>query len=248
MKVIILAGGKATRLPQSAKNKPKALVEVGGKPILQHQIDGLVKHGFFDIRLALGYKAEQIIDYLKRRDTCFQTPTLNPCPFENKYPASLGVNIDYVIEPEPLDTGGAIKFASKDLKEPFMVLNGDILSDMKFSNFYKKFEKRPEENLLTAFHIEDSRSYGMIKREKGRVSAFLEKPTELVAGYINAGFYILSPKIFKNIKKKRFSIERDIFPNLAKKEGLSYYVHKGFWTDAGTEERLSEARNFYRKI
>lgn len=94
-------------------------------------------------------------------------------------------------------------------------------------------------------------SYGMIKKD--RISAFLEKPFDLAqgkpsepaSGYINAGFYILSPKIFKNIKEERFSIERDIFPNLAKEGGLAYYTHKGFWTDAGTEERLKDARKFY---
>ena len=223
MKAIILAGGRATRLPKSAENTPKALVEVGDKPIIKHQIDALHEHGFFDIRLALGYKSDQIIKYVR----------------------SLTPHIESIVEPEPLGTGGAIKFASRDITEPFMVLNGDILSDINFTHFHKKFTERPEENIMAVFHTPDARSYGIIKRSKGRVGAFLEKPTERIPGHINAGFYILSPEIFEGIKEKKFSIEKDIFPTLAKEGGLAHYIHKGFWTDAGTEERLEEARIFY---
>ncbi|GAG03065.1 unnamed protein product, partial [marine sediment metagenome] len=124
MKIIILAGGKGTRLPRSAKNIPKSLVKIAGKPILQHQIDILEKHNLTDIRFSLGYEANQIIDYLK-----------------NKH--------EYIIESEPLGTGGAIKFASKDLKEDFMILNGDILTDINFSEFLKFHKNVPQANSLT---------------------------------------------------------------------------------------------------
>jgi len=224
MKAIILLGGKATRLPESCKDIPKALVRVGDKTILQHQIDQLNKHGFFDIRLALGYRAEQIMEWVH---------------------SSGQLSIDCVIESKPMDTGGAIKLASEDLKEPFLVLNGDILSNIRFKNFYKWFQKRPEENMMAVYYTPDAKSYGIIKKANGRISEFLEKPEDPVPGHINAGFYILSPKIFKNIKGKRFSIERDIFPHLASSGKLGYYIHKGFWTDAGTEERLKEARTYF---
>ncbi|MFY9457348.1 MAG: NDP-sugar synthase [Candidatus Spechtbacterales bacterium] len=225
MKAIILAGGRATRLPESAKDIPKALVEVGGKPILLHQIDQLQKHGFFDIRLALGYRAEQIVSYVEGK---------------------LQQSVDYVIEREPLDTGGAIKFASKDLGEPFLALNGDILSDINFKNFYARFQKRPEENIMAVHHTPDARSYGIIKKRGGRVVEFLEKPSDKVPGHINAGFYILRPTIFENMKEKRFSMEKDIFPHLAARGKLGYYIHRGFWTDAGTEQRLAEARAYLK--
>lgn len=228
MKAIILAGGKATRLPESAKDLPKALVEVGNKSILRHQIDQLLKHGFFDIRLALGYRAEQIIEWLEKAE--IKNPKLR---------------IDWVIEQEPLDTGGAIKFASSDLREPFLVLNGDVLSDIDFTGFYKRFRERRDENLVAVYHVPDARSYGMIKKNKGRIVRFLEKPSEPVAGHINAGFYILSPHIFKDTQEKKFSIEKGIFPQLASNGQLGYYIHRGFWTDAGTEERLKEVRALF---
>lgn len=134
MKIIILAGGKATRLPKSAKNIPKPLVKIGKKTILQHQIDLLEKHGLTDIRFSLGYMADAIIKYLN-----------------GKY--------EYVVEPKPLGTGGAIKFASKDLKEDFMVLNGDILSDINLSEFIKS-HKSPA--TIAAYYCKNCCDYGML--------------------------------------------------------------------------------------
>ncbi len=218
MKIIILAGGKGTRLPKSAKNIPKLLVKVGNKSILQHQLDLLKEHGFSDIRLSLGYKADQIIKYLNGKH-------------------------EYIIEPEPLGTGGAIKFASKDLNEEFMVLNGDILSKMNFSDFLKFHKSISQNNTLAAWHCPEPRNdYGFLNLENNKILEFQEKPDYPIAGHINAGFYILSPNIFKNFNKKSFSIEKDIFPKLAEKGDLAAFIYKGYWTDAGTEERLEEAK------
>lgn len=231
MKVIILAGGRATRLPESAKDKPKVLVEVGEKPILQHQLEQLAAHGFYDVRLALGYRADQVITWLNSK-------------FRSSNPK---FSTDHVIEPEKLDTGGAIRFASRDLREPFMVLNGDVLSDINFSGFYKKFQKIPFENIIAVFHTKDASNYGIIKKDNGKILEFLEKPNYPVSGHINAGFYILSPSIFKGVRKKIFSIERDIFPKAAKQGRVGFYLHRGFWTDAGTEDRLHEVRQKFLK-
>lgn len=217
MKIIILAGGKATRLPKSAKDIPKPLVKVGKKTILQHQVDLLKKHDLTDIRFSLGYMADKIIKYLN-----------------GKY--------EYIIEPEPLGTGGGIKFASKDLKEDFIVLNGDILSDINFSKFIKSHENNKTLGSIAAWYCNNCCDYGMLDIIDNKVVNFSEKPTQKCAGYINAGFYILSPEIFKNIKKTSFSIENDVFPELAKKGDLGAYIYKGYWTDLGTEERLKEAR------
>ncbi len=221
MKVIILAGGKGTRLPQSAKNTPKPLVKIAGKPILQHQIDLLEKHGLTDIRFSLGYMANQIIDYLGDRH-------------------------EYIIEPEPLGTGGAIKFASKDLKEDCMVLNGDILSDLNLSKFIKFHKNVPQTNSLMVWYCQDARPYGLIDLKGKKAVKFKEKPQNPTSGYINAGFYILSPNIFKNIKKTSFSIENDVFSKLAKNGQLAAFIYEGYWTDLGTEERLKQARKWLK--
>lgn len=233
MKVIILAGGKGTRLPHSAKNKPKCLVEVNGKSILQHQLDFLAKHGLTDIRLSLGFRAEQVIEYLK------MVRLAHHKVFHVKHP---GRNIDYVIENKPLGTGGAIKFASHDLKDDFMVLNGDIFANADLKGFIRRHkELKRQKNILgsiLAVHVPDARDFGLIKHENGLVSEFLEKPEKKQPGYINAGVYILNKRAFHNVSRETFSIEHDVFPDLAKQGLLGVYLAEGYWTDLGTEERL----------
>lgn len=270
MKVIILAGGKGTRLPKSAKNIPKPLVKIAGKPILQHQIDLLKKHGLSDIRLSLGYKADQIIKYLERdfgycprvgyevragtvsaEGGRARTESLSPARWAGRGKRednTRNLSIEYIIEPEPLGTGGAIKFASRDLKEDFMVLNGDILSSIDLSKFIKFYENTPQKNVLTAWYHQDVRDYGSIHLKGEKVIKFYEKPKHPTAGYINAGFYILSSNTLKSIKKTSFSIEKDVFPKLAQKGDLAAFIHEGFWTDLGTEERLEEARKKLKLI
>ncbi len=218
MKVIILAGGRGTRLPVSCRDIPKPLVQIKDKPILEHQIDLLKKHGLEDIKFSLGHRADQIIDYL-----------------DNKY--------EYVIESKPLGTGGAIKFASQNLKDDFMVVNGDILTDLNFSEFLKSHKNHHCENSIAVTELENSFSYGLIKIGRNKlVEEFLEKDHSGAKGLINAGFYILSSDIFESIDQEEFSIEKDIFPNLAKDKKLTAFVHRGSWIDLGTEERLDWAR------
>lgn len=229
MKVIILAGGKGTRLPISAKNIPKPLVKIGKKTILEHQLDLLKSHGFIDFRLSLGHKYDKIIDYCKKKR----------------------INVEFIIEKEPLGTGGAIKHASKDLKDYFLALNGDILSDFNFREFVDDFNNKVSHGTLLGsiaiWKCQDCSDYGLICHKNGFISEFLEKPSQKCAGYINTGFYILSPKIFKNVPQETFSIEHEIFPKLAIQKYLSCFIHRGFWTDVGTEKRLEEAKILINK-
>lgn len=225
MKVIILAGGKATRLPRSAKDIPKALVEVGGKPILQHQLDWLEKHGIKDIRLALGFAAEQIINYL-------------------------GSKHEYVVEPEPFGTGGAIKFASQGLKEPFLVLNGDIITDLNLSEFIETFRSSGFPNMMAVYEVQNAGDFGLVTFVSNRATDFLEKPDAVFLKntqnkFINAGVYVLSPESFEGIRGKSFSIEKDVFPKLTAEGKLAVFPYRGFWQEMGTEERLRAARNFF---
>ncbi len=222
MKVIILAGGKATRLPVSAKRIPKVLVKIKGKSVLEWQLNLLKKYGFDDIRLSLGERADQIIKFLKKKK----------------------IKSEWVIEKRPLLTGGAIKFASKDLKEPFIVINGDVISNLNLKKFLKFFHKT-KKNIVALYKVKNALSYGLVKFKKnGQVTNFLEKPKKKIAGYINAGFYIFFPDIFKKIKKRKFLLETELLPKLAKKGELYSYIHKGKWIDIGTEERLKFARNY----
>ncbi|MDO8500074.1 MAG: nucleotidyltransferase family protein [bacterium] len=220
MKVIILAGGRGTRLLHSAKDVPKALVPIRGKTILDHQLDLLKKHGLTDVCLSLGFRADQIVDHLKKTGR---------------------EGIEYVIESEPLGTGGAVRFAAKGLKDDFMVLNGDLISDFDFTEILRLHQ--PATPLVVAAWREDARDFGLLGIVNDKIRAFLEKPQTLRPGFINAGCYILNPKHLEDVKEKAFMLEKDVFPRLVQEGELRTHVHLGFWQDVGTEERLAEIRN-----
>lgn len=214
MKAIILAGGFGTRLAKITGDKPKPLVEVGGVPILEHQINLLQKHGISDIRLSLYHKADRIIAFC-----------------ETKWPGKF----EYIVEPRPLGTGGGIKFAARGLTEPFLVLNGDGLTDVNISEL-----KNALPNTIMCMEVSDASDFGLLKINNGKIKAFLEKPQEKIAGHVNCGFYLLSPTVFKNTPEE-FMIEKEIFPRLAANGELNAFLHKGYWIDAGTEERYKRA-------
>jgi NDP-sugar pyrophosphorylase family protein len=221
MKVIILAGGKGTRLSESTKLVPKPLVDVGRRELLLHQIELLNQHGLNDIRFSLGHRAEQIISWLG-----------------NKY--------EYVVEKEPLGTGGAVKFASKDLNEPFIVTNGDIIANINIEGLIQRHQETGKQ-VIVVREVADARDFGLIELDPdGHISSFKEKPAEPVTGHINAGFYVLQPHGIQQFPVEKFSIERDYFPAAAASGFLTAHIHDGFWFDCGTEERLRQVREFFQ--
>ena len=223
MHAIILAGGRATRLPDAAKDIPKILVSVAGKTVLEHQAEHLLRHGVKKIRFALSYRADQVINYINGR-------------------------YEFSVEPEALGTGGAIRFASRDLQEPFLVLNGDVISDTNITDLASSFQRSGLPHVVTLFHVSDARSFGLVKHESGEVKEFLEKPQEKVAGHINAGIYILSPEDIQAMPSGKFSIENDFFPLAASSRKLGAFIHKGTWIEMGTEERLADAQRYFNKV
>lgn len=268
MKIIILAGGK-TNLPGKLKNIPKSLIEIKGRPLLEYQLDLLKKYKLNDIRLALYYKADEILKYLKKKDK------------KRKITGKKGkvAGIEYIIGPKALGTGGAIRNAAKDLKKDFIVMNGDVLCNMNLSQYIKFYKKNISEprsftfptllkipnvkiktplrkrlsyedilGAMSVFYTQETVDLGLVKVKNDRVVEFMEKPDYQYSGYINAGFYILSPQVFqtKSYKSKKltesFAIEEVVFPELAKQSQLLGYVHRGLWTDMGSEEGLERAK------
>ena len=226
MKVIILAGGKGTRLPLSAKNIPKPLVKINNKTLIDYQIEFLEKYGFSDIRFSLGYMAEEIINYLDSR-------------YPKKY--------EWVVEKEKLGTGGALKYACQDLNKDFIAFNIDDFPKINLLDFVNFHSEHNIENTIVVYRVADARDFGLIKRRKGLVQRFLEKPKKKKAGYINTGFYILSPSVFKDFPQKTFSIEMDVFPHLAEQKKIACYQNVDRWFTVGTEERLRQAEEFLKK-
>lgn len=221
MKVIILAGGQATRLPISAKNIPKPLVKVAGQSILEHRLAWLKEHGLEDIRFSLGYLSEKIIKYLNGR-------------------------YEYVVEKEPLGTGGAVKFACQDLKEDFMVMNGDELADIDLTKFIKFHKEHSFANSIVGRHHPDIRGWGFIKNKGIEVREYEEKPDIKRPGLINTGVYIFSPETFKSIKAKKFSTEYDVSPKLSEQRQYAVFIHQGKWMGINTEEDVKIANQIWK--
>lgn len=223
---ILLCGGRGTRLPISAKDTQKVIVDVAGKPIVQYNIDRLKSQGFHRIRLALGHRAEMVIDYLKRS----------------------GQNdIEYTIEKEPLGTGGGIKFAMGEEKEPFFALNADLLADFDAPAMVRAGANGTY-NVISGIEVPDVSGFGVLEcDESKRICAFKEKVAEKIPGFVNAGSYLLIPEDMRDMPEK-FSIEYDLFPKLVAAGKVVLHHHRGnYWFDTGTEERLKIVREYFSK-
>jgi NDP-sugar pyrophosphorylase family protein len=218
MRAIILAGGFGTRVVQAAGAKPKPLLEVAGKAILEHQIEFLLGCRINEIRLSLHHKAQEIIDFCERR-----------------WPGA----VQFAVEDEPLGTGGAVTFASRDLDpdEEMLALNCDnLVRDMDLDRFIALGA-----DAVGCVFLKDAREYGLVDVQDARAAGFLEKPKEKTAGLINCGWYLLRPRTLRSVGRESFMLERDLFPRLAEAGDLKVYLHEGYWIDAGTEERLRRA-------
>lgn len=220
MKALILAGGVGTRLRPLTCTKPKILLPIVNKPLLDWTLQSLVKHSVKEAILAVNYKAETIIRQYGNE----------------KY----GVKIVYSMETEPLGTGGPIRKAEELLgkSEPFIVANGDILTDVNYKELMRKHEQnRDAIATIVLFRVEDPSRYGTVQlTENNRITRFVEKPKakEAPSNLINAGIYVLDPQIFDFIPLGRqVSLEHEVFPKLAEEGKLYGYVFNGLWVDIG---------------
>ncbi|MGC9132930.1 MAG: nucleotidyltransferase family protein [Nanopusillaceae archaeon] len=225
MKAIILAGGYGKRLRPFTEDKPKNLVEINGKTILEYQINWLKKYNINDIILLAGYKYEKLIEWCKENEE------------------KLNVNFYFSIESKPLGTGGALKKAEKILKneEKFLMINGDIITNLDIS-------KLSLDNFIGVISLVPLRStYGVVLLEGNKIKEFIEKPI-LKEYWINAGVYLFSNKIFEYLPEIG-DIEKETFPRLAK-EGLlkGEKFDNIYWRSIDTLKDLEEASKEIEKI
>ena len=225
MQALILAGGEGTRLRPLTLTVPKPVVPLANRPFITYMIDWLERHGFDDIVLSCGFLADGVREVLGKGD-------LN------------GVAVQYVDEPQPLGTAGAVKLAQPVLGDRFAVLNGDVLTDLDISRLRDFHEQRGALATLGLYPVEDPSSYGVVVTdEKGRVQEFVEKPAPGTApsNHINAGVYMLEHGVLDHIDSGRaVSFEREVFPSLVGK-GLHAMPLGGYWMDIGTPERYLQA-------
>jgi NDP-sugar pyrophosphorylase family protein len=213
MKAIILAGGLGTRLKPFTNVIPKPLMPIGEKAILEIQVEQLVRYGFDQIFLATNYKADYIEKFLGDG---------------SRYGAKLIVSK----EKEPLGTAGPVKLLENQIAEPFLVMNGDILSLVDFGNFYNFSVS--QDSLLTVGikKIIMPYAFGNIHFEGDRVTSIEEKPN--IVTYALAGIYVMKPGIFSLIPENEyFGIDNLIQVMLARNLAVTKYEIKEYWIDIG---------------
>jgi len=226
---LILAGGFATRLRPLSCTRPKTLFPIVNKPLLQWIFERLAKNNIQEAILAVNGL------------TAFHIKQQRIPKHE--------LNVKYSIDPPktPLGTGGPIKKAEKLVghSEPFLVLNGDIFADLNYTEILEAHRKNKALATIALCEVEDPSRYGVAEiAENCRVKRFIEKPAKGTAStnLINAGIYVLNPEIFSYIpKRKKVSMEREIFPKLVEEGELYGHVFHGLWMDIGKPEEYLQA-------
>ena len=221
MKAIILAGGFGTRLRPLTLQIPKPIVPIFDRPFLYYQTDLLRQVPEIDeVILSLNYRPNQI-----------EAKVGNG--------AEADVPVRYVVEPDPLGTAGAIKYAAAGIDDTLLVFNGDVLTAVDLQAVVRRHRDRAAQATIVLTPVDDPSAYGLVETDdEGNVQRFLEKPSpdQITCDTINAGIYVLEPKTFDRIPDGRaWSIERQYFPSLIERgETFVAHVDRGYWLDIGT--------------
>ena len=245
MQAVILVGGFGTRLRPLTRDIPKQMLPVVDRPIIEHVVAHLAGHGVTRVVLSLGFRPEA---------------------FADAYPdgTCAGLPLHYAVEPEPLDTAGAVRFAALESGigagtgtgigsgsgsegcDTFLVLNGDVLTDLDIGAMVASHRAAGAEATLALTEVDDPSRYGVVPTDaEGRVLGFVEKPDAESAPsrWINAGTYVLEPSILDRIPDGRpVSIEREVFPAMAAEGCLHAMQSDAYWIDTGTPEAYIRAQ------
>ncbi|MCS7099130.1 MAG: NDP-sugar synthase [Sulfolobales archaeon] len=229
MKAVVIAGGLGKRLRPLTEDRPKCLVEVGGKPIVEWQIEWLRSNGVDTVIILAGHHRDKLVEFLGSG-------------------ARFGVSVAYVVEDEPLGTGGAIKNAEKIVgRENFIAVNGDIITNIPARDLVKYLEDSAEAVAVVAL-VPLKSPYGIVEVDRsGVIRSFREKPV-IRDHYINAGVYAMRPEIFQYLPE-RGDIEKETFPKLASEGRLFGRVYLDrYWRSIDTVKDVEEASREVRDL
>lgn len=226
---VILVGGRGTRLQPLTDTRPKPMLPILDLPFLEHQLRYLRGHGVSAVTLACGFLPDDIRSYFGDGERA-------------------GMTLQYALEPEPLDTAGAVAFAAREFdlaNQRLLVCNGDVLTDLDVSELIAVHERHDATATIALTPVDDPTRYGLVRTgDDDEVLAFLEKPSLEEAGddrSINAGTYVLEPAVFDLVPEgARVNIEREVFPKLVGC-GLHAVTFDGYWNDIGTFESYRRA-------
>ena len=232
MQAILLVGGFGTRLRPLTLTTPKQMLPVLHRPMIEHVVSGLRRHGVDRVVLALGYHYDA---------------------FRAAYPGGrcAGVELCCVVESEPLDTAGAIRLAYTEsgmdaAAGTFLVANGDVITDLDVGEMLRLHRSAGAEATIHLMEVGDPSRYGVVVADAGgRVSAFLEKPQQQPpqSRWINAGTYLMEPSVVGRIEGgRRVSVEREVFPAMVEAGKLWALRRNTYWVDAGTPQTYLQAQ------
>jgi dTDP-glucose pyrophosphorylase/predicted transcriptional regulator len=226
-KVVLMAGGMGTRLMPLTENTPKPMLKIGNKPILLTIVNKFEECGYTNFVMCLNYKSRVIQDYFG----------------DGK---KFGVKIDYILEEERMGTAGALSLLKDKLKEPFFVMNGDLLTNLDFEkmlDFHIKGKSKAT-MCVRAFNIDIP--YGEVKLENEELISIVEKPVHKI--FVNAGIYILEPECIDLIPKQFYDMT-SLFKKLIlnKKKTISFPLGE-YWLDIGRSKDYEKAKSEYKSI
>src|SRR6202049_4710995 len=221
MQAVSLGGGEGTRLRPLTSTVPKPVVPLVDRPFISFMLEWLRQHGIDDVIMSCGFLATSVRNVLGDG-------------------SSLGIRLRFVEEPDPRGTAGALKFAESMLDERFLMLNGDVLSDIDLTEQLAQHEQTGAKATLALVPVADPTAYGLVDLAEDRsVRAFVEKPSSdrIDTNLISAGAYVLEREILELVPPDRnVSIEREVWPLLVGK-GLYGFPSESYWLDIGTPER-----------
>jgi mannose-1-phosphate guanylyltransferase len=225
MQAVILVGGEGTRLRPLTSTVPKPVVPLVDRPFISYMLEWLCAHGIDDVIMSCGFLATSVRNVLGDG-------------------SAYGIRLRFVEEPDPRGTAGALKFAESLLDERFLMLNGDVLTDIDLTEQIAQHERTGATATLALVPVEDPSAYGLVHLDDGRaVRDFVEKPSSdtIDTNLISAGAYVLEREILELVPPARnVSIEREIWPRLIG-AGLYGFPSESYWLDIGTPARYLQA-------
>ena len=227
MKAILLAGGKGTRLRPLTMHTPKPIVPIANQPFLLYQLELLKRADVRDVILSLSYQPQKIEDKIGDG-------------------TDYNVRVSYAVEASPLGTAGAYRNAESLISDTTVVFNGDVLTDIDLNDVIRFHRERQATATIVLAPVPNPTAYGLVETEKdGRVRRFLEKPKpeEVTCDTINAGIYILEPRVLDYVPEgEPFMFEYGVFPQLLEREEPFFaYTWRGYWRDIGTASSYLQA-------
>ncbi|MDP3066147.1 MAG: NDP-sugar synthase [Methanobacteriaceae archaeon] len=222
-----MSGGKGTRLHPLTFVRPKTLIPLVNKPIIQYSIEKLKFHGFNEVTITVGYMWEHIKSFFKKHDP--------------------GLKLNYTIERWPLGTAGGVRKAKKFIDDTFLVLSGDVIIDADFKDVLNFHRKKGAFATLVLTQVQDPSHFGIASLNKdGKIIKYMEKPEpeKVFSNLANTGTYIFEPEIFDYLEAHRGRVDfsKHIFPSLIEEDAAIYgYQFDGYWNDVGRPETYLKA-------